>query len=198
MENREVVLDGTGHIAGRLGSHVAKMLLEGYSIIVLCAEAIVLTGPIHRSKLRYKSYLRKRCLVNPSKGPYHYKEPSKFFIRLVKRMVPHKKKRGAEALKRLTVFEGIPEGFENTTRSICPKALLKYKANPIRKSATYGELLSTFGWKYRNITEALKKKVLQKENEKKEKEDEKNKELLKMKMSDSFVKEVDEALARIE
>lgn len=198
MENREIVLDGTGHIAGRLGSHIAKMLLEGYSITVLCAESIVLTGPIHRSKLRYKDYLRKRCLVKPSKGPYHYKEPSKFFTRLVKRMVPHKTKRGADALKRLAVFEGIPEKLVGVGRSICPKALLKYKANPIRKSATYGELLSTFGWKYRDITEKVKNKILQKEGEIAKQESEKQEEMVKVRASESFVREVEERLSLIE
>nr|6ZU5_LO0 Chain LO0, uL13 [Paranosema locustae] len=198
MINKEIIVDGTGHIAGKLGTYIAKKLLEGYTITVLCAESIVLTGPIHRTKLRYKDYLNKRCLVNPLRGPFHYKEPSKLFMRLVKRMVPYKKKRGAAALQRLQVFEGIPEKFENTERSICPRALLEYCANPIRKSATYGKLLSEFGWKHLNITEEMKKKVLQREEKAKKEKDARMEEIQRIRESSSFNKEVEEIMSRIE
>lgn len=160
---KRVVIDGTGHIAGRLGSIVAKKLLEGYQVTILCAESIVLTGPIHRSKGKYEDFLNKGCVYNPRKGPYHYHEPSKYFTRILKRMLPHKKHRGAIALGNLTVYEGIPNGFEFVTKSVCPQALAEYKSNPIRKSTTLGLLLENYGWKYSKVTEEFKTRALNKE-----------------------------------
>lgn len=196
--DKTLVVDATGHIAGRLGTHIAKKLLEGYTVTVLCAESIVLTGPLHRSKLRYKEYLNKKCLVNPRKGPYHYKEPSKLFIRLVKRMVPHKKVKGQKALAKLSVFEGIPSKFEGVPRSICPRALLSFKANPIRKSATYGELLFDFGWKYGEMTQQMRENVLKREQAQSSTQAVKKEDAQRTRESDSFRKEVDELLSRIE
>ena len=58
--------------------------------------------------VKYLKFLRLRCNVKPSRGPFHFRAPSRIFYRTVRGMVPHKTKRGAEALKRLKVFEGIP------------------------------------------------------------------------------------------
>ncbi|RZF44429.1 hypothetical protein LSTR_LSTR017247, partial [Laodelphax striatellus] len=60
------------------------------------------------AKLKYLSFLRKRCNVNPARGPFHYRAPSKIFFRTVRGMIPHKTDRGKKALKRLKAYEGIP------------------------------------------------------------------------------------------
>lgn len=188
MHPEEIVIDGTNHIAGRLGSVIAKKLLEGKKVTVLCAEAIKLTGPIHRRKLAYENFLDKRCIVNPNKGPFHYSQPSKYFTRITKRMLPHKKKRGNNALKNLTVFDGFPEEFVDKEISICPKALLEYKANPVRKSSTLGELLSCFGWKYAEITEKCNNRVFAVLNEIQNKKEERNKKVEEFVNSKEFKK----------
>ncbi len=41
---KTVVIDGKGHLLGRLASIVAKQLLEGAKITVVRAEAIVVSG----------------------------------------------------------------------------------------------------------------------------------------------------------
>ena len=53
--------------------------------------------------VKYLRFLRKRCNVKPSRGPFHLRAPSRIFWRTVRGMIPHKTKRGAEALSRLKV-----------------------------------------------------------------------------------------------
>jgi large subunit ribosomal protein L13Ae len=44
MFEKQVVIDGKGHLFGRLASVIAKELLSGQQIVVLRCEQIVITG----------------------------------------------------------------------------------------------------------------------------------------------------------
>ena len=44
MFEKQVVIDGKGHLLGRLASVVAKELLNGQSIVVVRSEQIFVTG----------------------------------------------------------------------------------------------------------------------------------------------------------
>lgn len=48
-------------------------------------------------------------------------------------MIPHKTKRGAEALKRLKVFDGIPPPYDKKKRVVVPTALRVLKLKPGRR-----------------------------------------------------------------
>ena len=65
--------------------------------------------------VKYLDFLRKRCNVKPARGPYHFRAPSRIFWRVVRGMVPHKTKRGMEAMNRLRVFEGIPPPYDKVS-----------------------------------------------------------------------------------
>merc|ERR1739842_262877 len=69
------------------------------------------------NKLKYLDFLKKRCNVKPSRGPFHFRAPSKIFWRTVRGMVPHKTERGKDALKRLQTFEGAQDLLENCQRN---------------------------------------------------------------------------------
>ena len=69
-------------------------------------------------------------------------------------MVPHKTKRGAAALDRLRVFEGIPPPYDKTKRMVVPDALKvlrlqhghKYcKLGDLSKSVSLGHLVLVGG-----------------------------------------------------
>merc|ERR1711971_520490 len=60
---------------------------------------------------KYLDFLKKRCNVKPSRGPFHFRAPSKIFWRTVRGMTPHKTERGKDALKRLQTFEGVPPPY---------------------------------------------------------------------------------------
>ncbi|VDN26473.1 unnamed protein product [Cylicostephanus goldi] len=82
--NKPIVIDGKDHLLGRLASIVAKQLLQGEKVVVLRCEEINISGNFHRSKLKYMSFLRKRCNINPARGAFHYRSPGKIFWRTVR------------------------------------------------------------------------------------------------------------------
>jgi len=60
---------------------------------------------------------------NPTRGFKHYRAPSRIFWKTVRGMLPHKSPRGAAALGRLKVFEGIPAPYDCVKRIVVPDAL---------------------------------------------------------------------------
>ena len=81
---KAVVIDAKGHLLGRLASIVAKMILEGNKVVVVRTEAINMSGNFYRNKLKYLDFLKKRCNVLPTRGPFHFRAPSKIFWRTVR------------------------------------------------------------------------------------------------------------------
>lgn len=37
-----------------------------------------------RNKIKFLSYLRKRCNVNPARGPFHFRAPSRMFYKAIR------------------------------------------------------------------------------------------------------------------
>jgi ribosomal protein uL13 len=88
-------------------------------------------------QLRYHNFLHKRHIVNPKKsGPFHHRAPSKILYRSIRGMVPHKTPRGAAALERLKLFEGIPPPYDRKKRMVVPDALRVLRLKPGRKYCT--------------------------------------------------------------
>lgn len=98
-----IVVDGKGHLLGRLASTVAKQLLSGKKIVVVRCEQIVVSGSIKRNKVKQAQFLKKRHNTNPKKGPIHFKSPARMFWRTLRGMLPHKTVRGQLALAKLAV-----------------------------------------------------------------------------------------------
>merc|ERR1711939_185878 len=112
-----VVIDGKGHLLGRLASTVAKRLLNGQKIVVVRCEALNISGEFFRAKLKYHAYLRKITRYNPTRGgPFHFRAPARVFYKTVRGMVPHKTARGKAAMERLKVFEGVPAPYDKKVK----------------------------------------------------------------------------------
>ncbi|KAI8929099.1 60S ribosomal protein L16 [Entophlyctis helioformis] len=158
MFSKEVVIDAKGHLLGRLASIVAKQLLNGQKVTLVRCEEINISGPFFRNKLRYMAFLRKRCVVNPRRGPFHFRAPSRIFFRTVRGMVPHKTARGAAALERLKVFEGVPPPYDKQKRLVIPAALRVLRLTPGRKFTVLKRLSHEFGWKYQDVVARLEEK----------------------------------------
>ncbi|MPC10576.1 60S ribosomal protein L13a [Portunus trituberculatus] len=79
-----ILIDGAGHLLGRLAAIVAKTTLAGQRVVVVRCEKINISGSFYRNKLKYLSFLRKRCNVNPKRGPFHFRAPAKIFQRCVR------------------------------------------------------------------------------------------------------------------
>ncbi|XP_064359671.1 large ribosomal subunit protein uL13 [Dromaius novaehollandiae] len=157
-ELKVLVIDGRGHLLGRLAAIVAKQVLLGRRVVVVRCEGINISGNFYRNKLKYLAFLRKRMNTNPSRGPYHFRAPSRIFWRTVRGMLPHKTKRGQAALERLKVFDGIPPPYDKRKRMVVPAALKIIRLKPTRKFAFLGRLAHEVGWKYQAVTAALEEK----------------------------------------
>ncbi|KAK7078787.1 60S ribosomal protein L13A [Halocaridina rubra] len=152
---KAIVIDGKGHLHGRLAAIVAKSLLLGQQIVVVRCEDIVLSGSFYRNKLNYLSFLRKRCNVNPKRGPFHHRSPSKIFARTVRGMLPIKTTRGRKALKNLRSFEGIPRPYDHVSRQVVPDAMRINRLKPGRKFCMLGMVAHEVGWNYQKVVATL-------------------------------------------
>merc|ERR1712066_571948 len=155
---KPVVIDGRGHLLGRLASTVAKFILNGNKVVIVRAEAINQSGNFYRNKLKLHKFLRLRCNVKPSRGPFHYRAPGKIFERVVRGMVPHKTERGKAALKRLQTFEGVPPPYDKKKRMVIPSALKVLRLKQGRKFCSLGRLSHEVGWKYQDVVATLETK----------------------------------------
>ncbi|KAG5368846.1 60S ribosomal protein [Yarrowia sp. C11] len=153
-----VVIDGKGHLLGRLASTVAKQILDGQNIVVVRCEALNISQEFFRSKLKYAAYLRKATRFNRTHGPFHFRAPSRIFYKAVRGMIPHKTARGKAALERLKVFEGIPPPYDKKKRMVVPQALRVLRLKPGRKYCTVGRVSHEFGWKYQDVVANLEEK----------------------------------------
>jgi len=152
---KRIVVDCRGHLLGRLASIVAKQLLEGQHIVAVRTEGINISGKFIRNKLIFLSYLRKRTATNPWHGHVHYRAPAKILWKTIRGMLPHKTDRGARALGRLKVFEGIPPPYDKVKRVVIPDALRILKLHPQRRFTVLGRLSSEVGWKNKEVIEKL-------------------------------------------
>jgi large subunit ribosomal protein L13Ae len=158
ISSTPIIIDGKGHLLGRLASIISKQILNGQKIVVVRCEEINISGSFFRnkvcrvhsqssspvgthslssSKLRYHNFLHKRHIVNPKKsGPFHHRAPSKILFRAIRGMVPHKTARGKAALERLKLFEGVPPPYDRKKRMVVPEALRVLRLKPGRKYCT--------------------------------------------------------------
>ncbi len=142
---REIVVDGSGQILGRLASIVAKKLLEGYRVTVVNVEKVVISGKPSEVVKAYKTtVLTVRSHHAHKWRPKRPRSPINIFKSSVKGMLPKNNKRGREALKRLKAYIGVPEEFKG-------KELVRFKeADASRLGRWYVELERVsreLGWK---------------------------------------------------
>ena len=158
LSNKPIIIDGKDHLLGRLSSVIAKQLLLGQRVVVVRCEDIVMSGNFHRSKLKYLSFLRKRLNINPSRGPYHFRAPSKILWRTIRGMIPHKTVRGNAALKLFKAYEGVPSPYDKKQKLNLPSANRHLGLKPRRKYCTVGRLSHEVGWQYKDVVAKLEAK----------------------------------------
>ena len=73
--DRPIVVDATDHIAGRLSSHVAKLLLKGNRVSLVNCEKIMMSGTRDNQIREYRAFLEINSIINPKHGPVHYRRP---------------------------------------------------------------------------------------------------------------------------
>merc|ERR1711904_606147 len=153
------IIDGKGHLEGRLASIVAKHLLTGHDIVVVRCEQILISGGLLRQKMKYKLFLDKYHNSNPKRcGPIHYRSPSRIFWRTVRGMTPHKTVRGTSALSRLKCYEGVPSPYDKIKLMLVPDALTVLRKARRKNEVKLGQLSSSVGWKHFDAVDELEAK----------------------------------------
>jgi len=138
---RETVIDADGLILGRMASHVAKRLLNGEKIVIVNAEKAVISGKRLSILKEMRDFLQ---IGHFRKGPYHPRRPDNIVKRVIRGMLPRKKPRGINALKRLRVYIGVPKDYEDKEK----EKILEADSRDLRGPyITVSELARNIGWK---------------------------------------------------
>ena len=109
-----VVVDATNCIAGRMCSHVSKLLLQGNRVMIVNAEKAMLSGNRYKTIELYKEHLEINSVTNPIHGPFHPRRPDTMLTKMVRGMVPKRKSSGLTAFARLRVYIGVPEEMKKS------------------------------------------------------------------------------------
>lgn len=155
MNKAVVIIDGKGHLLGRLASYIAKQLQQGQKVVIVRCEQVLMSGSHYRNKLNYMDFLKKRMSTNPKKGPIHYRAPSRIVWRVIRGMLPHKTPKGAAALGRLKCFDGVPLSYNTKKKMVVPDALKIVRLKPRARFCCIGEVARECGWTKGDLIDSL-------------------------------------------
>ena len=142
--DKPIVVDATDHIAGRLSSNVAKLLLKGNRVSVVNCEKIMISGSRTNIISEYRGFLEVNSVIHPSHGPVHPRRPDTIMKKMIRGMLPYgKKPSGILAHKRLRTYIGSPKELSSFEK-------IQFKEAKIRKTAanytTIGDIAKIIGW----------------------------------------------------
>lgn len=145
QQQRTIVIDAANSIAGRMCSHVSKLLLQGNKVTIVNAEKAMLSGNTRYKTIElYKEHLEINSVTNPIHGPFHPRRPDTILSKMVRGMVPKTKTVGIEAHKRLRVYIGIPEEMKSAKMESFADAKI---TKPESYYISMGDIAKQIGWK---------------------------------------------------
>ena len=139
---QNMIVDGTNMIAGRLCSHVAKLLIDGNRVSIVNSENIMLSGDRDAIIKSYRKFLEIASINNPKFGPFHPRRPDTMITKMVRGMLP-KKPSGKTAFKRLRSYLGVPNELKSMTTTQFEDAKIK---RPSPYYTSMGDLGKLVGW----------------------------------------------------
>lgn len=139
-----IVIDASDHVAGRLSSVVAKMLLQGNRVSIVNCERIMISGSRSNIIGEYRKFLKINSIINPKHGPVHYRRPDTVITKMIRGMLPFEKKpSGKTAHKRLRAYVGSPKDLKPFRKTRLEGAMIR---RPASTYTTMGELCRVVGW----------------------------------------------------
>lgn len=135
---KQVVVDATGLVLGRMATSVAKQLMAGHEIVIINAEKAIIAG--NRAAI-FSHYRERRALGDERKGPYFPRMPDRILRRTVRGMLPYRRTSGKAALKRLHVYVGVPEPYADAKAKTVDNA----KKPHLREYVELGEVSKNLG-----------------------------------------------------
>jgi large subunit ribosomal protein L13 len=142
--DRPIVVDATEHIAGRLASNVAKLLIKGNRVSVVNCEKIMMSGTRSNQIQEYREFLEINSIINYKHGPKHYRRPDTVMAKMIRQMLPFDRKpSGKASFQRLRTYIGSPKEIKSIEK-------IQFEKAKIRKTASnytqLGELCRVIGW----------------------------------------------------
>lgn len=151
------LVDATDKILGRLCSHIAKKALLGDQIVIINAKNAIISGNKGNIHDNYLKRLNVSTATNPRRGPFWPRRPDTLMRQTIKKMLPRKKLRGKEALKRVHVYiEDIPDRFKSRYQKLIPVEIPNSDKNRLsyyNKFITLENLCVRIGWNKKDIEE---------------------------------------------
>jgi len=138
-----IVVDATDHIAGRLSSNVAKLLLKGNRVSIVNCDKIMISGTRSNIINEYRDFLEINSINHWKHGPKHPRRPDTIMKRMIRGMLPKEKTSGKEAHKRLRTYIGSPKEVKSLKKIKFEKAMIKKSA---ANYTTMADLGRTIGW----------------------------------------------------
>ena len=125
--DRPIVVDATNHIAGRLSSNVAKLLLQGHRVTVINCEKIMMSGTRSNQIQEYREFLEINSIINYKHGPVHYRRPDTIIAKMIRQMLPFDRKpSGKLAFQRLRTYIGAPNNTKPIEKIQFEKAKIRH------------------------------------------------------------------------
>jgi len=143
VKSQVTLVNAEGQIVGRMGSKIAKLLLNGEEVIILNAEKAIISGK-RKSKIAEAHLFLE--VGAPERGPFHYRRPDRYLRKSVRGMLPFKKPKGKAAYKRLKAYMGIPAEFNGQPMITFEEASSADLKGP---HLTLAELAKEIGWRNR-------------------------------------------------
>jgi len=138
-----IVVDATDHVAGRLSSQVAKLLIKGNRVSIVNCDKIMISGTRSNIINEYREFLEINSINHWKHGPKHPRRPDTIMKKMIRGMLPKEKPSGIEAHKRLRTYIGSPKEVKSLKK-------IKFEKAMIRKSSsnytTMADLGRTIGW----------------------------------------------------
>ncbi len=142
--DRPIVVDATDHIAGRLASNVAKLLIQGNRVSIVNCEKIMMSGTRSNQIKEYREFLEINSVINYKHGPVHQRRPDTVMAKMIRQMLPFDRKpSGKEAHQRLRTYIGSPKQIKSLEKIKFEKAMIR--KTPSNYTAL-GELCRVIGW----------------------------------------------------
>jgi len=149
MSNYDLIIDADGKILGRLASFVVKRLLEGKRVAIVNAEKAIISGNPETILEKYQKRRSIEGKPKPTKGLVQPRTPDRIVWKTIRGMLPMKKAKGREALRRLRVFIGVPSELKKLSVFELPLeyTIENLKPKKRKKEVTVYWLAKSLGWK---------------------------------------------------
>ena len=138
-----IVVDATNHIAGRLSSNVAKLLIKGNRVSIVNCDKIMISGTRSNIIQEYREFLEINSINHWKHGPKHPRRPDTIMKKMIRGMLPKEKPSGKTAHRRLRTYIGSPKEVKSLKKIQFEKAMIR------KSSANYttmADLGRTIGW----------------------------------------------------